>query len=152
VLVDDERVTAADVAVLDGEVARLRAAADDELFLVDRVLLAVEDDVERRARARRSGRRRGHRGRRHRGERRRREARARERRRDGELRPGGVPSAGGASKLGIAGAAGIAAHSEGEEERGGTVGVSLETGAGGAAERLGPRLTREVRTPRLRAY
>src|SRR5262249_5397279 len=49
---DDRGVLARDVPVLDGEIRGLRAAADDELVLFDRDALAVEDEVERRARAR----------------------------------------------------------------------------------------------------
>ena len=48
VAADDGGVLARDVAVLDGQIGRLRAAADDELVLVDPVLLVVEDQVERR--------------------------------------------------------------------------------------------------------
>src|SRR5690606_35514328 len=59
---DDGRVAARDVAVLDGEVGRLGAAADDELFLGDRELLAVEDDEEGGGGRGRGGLRRGRRG------------------------------------------------------------------------------------------
>src|SRR5204863_3351967 len=45
---DDRRVLARDVAVLDGKIGRLGAAADDELVLVDGVLLVVEPQVQRR--------------------------------------------------------------------------------------------------------
>src|SRR5207237_6950382 len=61
VATDHRGVLARDVAVLDREVARLRAAPDDELVLVHRITLPVVDEEER-ARARDWRRRRLRRG------------------------------------------------------------------------------------------